>query len=286
MKEFVRSSRLVLAWSSCALIAPSIQAQAEGPRFLSVLELGQTGVGPSVAGGRIASSADYPATFFYALSKDDHCTATLVGARVALTAAHCVKDLPQRQIELRLANATYKGPCVMSPLYTPSDNSYNFTMLAAPDARNTSADFALCLLDKRVPGVRFENVATPQLGDKIGEKLLVTGFGCAGFAGVPRTDYRFREGDTFANVIPIGFSYYIVAEGPAAVCPGDSGGATYRVFGAGARVLAGVNSRTNQLRTSYISSLVSPAAIAFFGEWEKTNPASICGRGSSDASCS
>lgn len=278
--------RLVVVAAVCGALDSSIQAQGNPAKFLSVLELSQSGVGPSVAGGRLAPSSEYQASFFYALSKDDHCSATVIGARVLVTAAHCVKDLPGQRMELALANDTFKGECVMSPHYSPSNNSYNFGALNAPDAKNTSADFALCLLDKRVPNIRYESVARLQLGDKVGEQLLVTGYGCAGFAGIARADYRFRVGDTFVNHIPNTNSYYIVADGSAAVCPGDSGGATYREFGSGARVLAGINSRTNQVSTSYISSLTSSAAEAFFAQWEQKHPASICGRGSTDASCS
>lgn len=262
------------------LCAPIVYSQT---RFSSVLELGQSGTGPSVAGGDEAASTEFPASFWYKLNAFEHCSSTVVGPQVVVTAAHCIQGDPK--IVLSIGGAEYIGDCKSSSRYDRSDNSYNFPRFSAPSEKNTSADLALCRINRRVAGISYDKVVSPGTIDKTGEKLLLSGYGCAGFAGIARTDYKFRIGDTIAHQVPNANSYYIVADGNAAVCPGDSGGATYRVAPGGFRWLAGVNSRTNQIRTSYITSLASAAAHELLKEFEQTYPDSICGRGNQDVAC-
>src|SRR5262245_54831417 len=70
-----------------------------GISMKSVEALGQSGTGPKVIGGRPAKSSDWPASF-YSSAEGARCTATLVGPRAMLLAAHCVGDSQEASIEL------------------------------------------------------------------------------------------------------------------------------------------------------------------------------------------
>src|SRR5260370_6637361 len=80
----------------------------------SVEGLGQSGVGPKVIGGQPAKTADWPASFFPTLGSF-RCTATLIGPKALLLAAHCVGDGQQASIDV--LGTTLSGPCTPASGY-------------------------------------------------------------------------------------------------------------------------------------------------------------------------
>ncbi|MGG6497067.1 UNVERIFIED_CONTAM: hypothetical protein NY603_29520, partial [Bacteroidetes bacterium 56_B9] len=74
----------------------------------------------------------------------------MIGPQTLLTAAHCVG--PDQDANLILAGTTYTGQCSHHPDY-PGD---------------LSADYALCLMSKPVPGIPYENINIDPQALKVG----------------------------------------------------------------------------------------------------------------------
>jgi hypothetical protein len=156
-----------------------------------------------------------------------HCTATLIGPRVLLTAAHCLDNGPQITIWDQNAKGKehlFDAQCTAHPLYQQNIN--------------VTADYALCLLGKELKDVKPEWVSL-QPGLLGGEALLVlTGFGCTDIKdqGKPVVDGDIVPRQGGGRITPLGYTFNPnpgaedfltlgAIEGDASLCPGDSGGA-------------------------------------------------------------
>jgi hypothetical protein len=137
------------------------QRNADGIAMKWVAELGQRGVGPELQGGREAKSEDWPASFYSMSGK--RCTATLVGPRTLLLAAHCVGN--RKKAAVTVDRIEYVGPCTHAAEYKDG-------------AGDDSADYALCKLDKEIPDITFETISSNAKRPKLGENLILTGYGC------------------------------------------------------------------------------------------------------------
>lgn len=243
---------------------------------------------PLVSGGVEVDPAKWPATL---ISQPSGCTATFVGPRAILTAAHCVTN--GQEVMVFIAKRTRKAVCQHHPDYS-ADYDSNST---PANWNKTSADYALCLVtpEDAVSGVTFEMIGAGD-GPKKGHEIRLLGFGCNGKTISPDGYGVLRT--AAAKVIevpaPTGPNYFITdwqgtesfkdAVG-GALCPGDSGGAVYWPFEGGPRRIIGVNSRTqtkgDQAQTltgiSYLSSTMASTASSFFLGWAKVNNVDICG---------
>jgi hypothetical protein len=237
-----------------------------------VAELGQRGVGPELQGGREAKTEDWPASFYS--KADKRCTATLVGPRTLLLAAHCVGN--GREAAVKVDGNEYIGPCTHAAEYKDG-------------AGDDSADYALCRLDKEIPGVTFETISSYDKRPKLGEDLVLTGYGCTKKPAPGDTkpsggnDGKYRVAPATVVALPGERSKEpnsIVTRGPVAICPGDSGGGAYLPV-ASRRVIVGVNSRVDYDNDeSFISSLSSQTAKVFIETWlacEENKAELICG---------
>lgn len=252
-------ARTILAFAligSCAMAT----AQQPGPRkFYAVSDLQQTGAGPVLIGGRPANSSDFPASF-YSMSAGGSCTSTMVSARVLLSAAHCVPD--GEKVRIVSAKKEYEATCAHAPDYKV----------------NETADWALCLLNEDLPGIKFERIGFSATL-KVGSEVLLTGFGCTKSPGVGGNDGIYRVGESTVTRLPSGESNDIVTTGGAALCFGDSGGPAFVFLDAikRGRVLISVNSRANIKDTSYLSSVGTNPAKKFLADWAVENSVRICG---------
>lgn len=218
--------------------------------------------------GRIGDPRDWPASF-YSLAGGGRCTSALVGARVLLTAAHCVGNGEQARISK--AGVTYRGTCTH----------------ASGFSTNKTADWALCLMEQDVPEVPHERLNSDSSLLAIGGELLLTGFGCTGSDGSGGNDGIYRIGESRISKLPSGVNYDIVTGGGAALCFGDSGGPAFRVATTdkSSRTLVSVNSRGNIKDTSYLSSVTVEAFQTFAMDWSRTNKAEICGLSAKAVRC-
>jgi hypothetical protein len=155
------------------------------------------------------------------------------------TAAHCVVGSGQTSFTLK--GVKYSGPCTY-------DKNY---------ATNPKADHAFCFLDKVVPAIEYENFNTDPTLVKVGDKVLLSGYGCTKQGGP--IDGKLRVG--YAEVISFQGNDIQTGKG-AILCPGDSGGPLWKILPDGSRIIVGDNSRTNW-RQSFHPSTSTKDSIRF-----------------------
>lgn len=213
---------------------------------------------PTLIGGTPADGKDYPASF-YSSQGNSRCTATLVGTRVLQLAAHCVGN-GRSAVVKTLEGTQYSFVCTHAPGY----------------ANNATADWALCVTPQAVAGVPAEVLNQDPNYVKVGDKVLLAGFGCTQPGGSGGNDGVYRVGESTVTQVPSGNSNDIVTKGGAALCFGDSGGSAFKVEGTARKVIS-VNSRGNIKDTSYLSSVATDEARKFYADFASKNSVKLCG---------
>lgn len=207
---------------------------------------------PSLIGGTVADPAAWPMSPWVG-----NCSSTVIGPRTLKTAAHCVSNGGTKTFQI--GTTRYSAKCNHHASYRS----------------NSTADWALCYVDKVVAGGKYEVVATAaEVGCKSGKTFLWTGYGCLRWGG--SIDGKFRTGSVNAVSCPSGTNFDTITRGSVALCSGDSGGGGYSVEGA-KRYVVGTNSRSNTRDTSYVSSTYSDAFRSWAKSWGDGNNTKICG---------
>lgn len=220
---------------------------------------------PTLIGGRAADPKDWPASMYADLG-GARCTATIVGEKVLLIAAHCVKS--GGTAKFKAAGQNYTAVCTHSKDY----------------ANNPTADYNACEIDRPVINVPFELVNVDANFLKIGEEILLTGYGCTVPGGSGGNDGVYRIGESRVSELPSGSSNDIVTVGPAALCYGDSGGPAFKIVG-NKRYQLSINSRGDIRTTSYLSSLATAQGKRFLNAWAEKTGLKICGMHSDAVGC-
>ncbi len=179
------------------------------------------------------------------------CTASIVGPRALLTAAHCAETGD---------NVSFQ---------TVDGKKYTARITRAAQYPAEDLDLAMGLVSQQV-AVKPVSVRIDRFEKKNMEVQLI-GYGCVKPGGGGGNDGILREGK---SRITGGQGFDLVLNMPdgAALCYGDSGGP---VFYEGKQIA--VNSKGNIADTSYVTRTTLPEGAEFLKSWSEKNGAPICG---------
>lgn len=227
--------------------------------FLSAILMGQNVVvAPDVLAPTLINGTPVaPGTWTQVVrirSGESVCTASLVGKRVLLTAAHCVEEGQESSFSYH--DVVYKGVGHRSKLYPNKDH-----------------DLAVIILDQEVPldPLSIGGVA------RVGKEVTILGYGCTKPGGGGGNDGILRIGTSQIR----GYSNYDVVSSNkpkgAALCYGDSGGPLLIAVNKKGLMLLGVNSKGNIKDTNYNTRLDLSTSKSFLLDMATTYSAPICG---------
>lgn len=213
---------------------------------------------PDLIGGKPVNPSLYPASV-YTQQGNSRCTGTMIGPQALIVAAHCVAET--KEMSFHAGGSLYEATCESAPGYP----------------KNKTADWSLCHVHEEVANVAFEVLNRNEKIVKVGDELLLTGYGCVKEGGGGGNDGLYRIGSAKVTSVPYASIYDYVTAGAVALCFGDSGGPVFKVEGNGSRSIVALNSRGNIKDTSYLVSVANKEFEAFLLQWSKANSAKVCG---------
>jgi len=181
------------------------------------------------------------------------CTATIVGRRTIITAAHCAGN--GRTATFNYKGKSYSAKITHSPLYPGRDH-----------------DVALGVVAQDIAEARPMSVGGTA---KVGDEITLLGYGCINPQGTGGNDGILRIGKSQIT----GFSGYdMVSRMPngAALCYGDSGGPAFTKINNQDRLL-GINSKGNISDTNYNARLDRQESLDLMKKFASDNSVVICG---------
>lgn len=191
----------------------------------------------------------------YIKSSGGACSATLVGPKVLITAAHCATT--GSTVTFSLDGKKYSAKMTRSNLYPSQD-----------------LDINVGIIDSEVA-----NVHPKTIGGKATKGITITlfGYGCTDSDGNGGNDGTLRTGTSVVT----GFSNFDMVSstpGGAALCFGDSGGPAFIADnGEDSAVLLGINSKGNISDTNYNTRLDIAESQKFLTDFAQKNGVDICG---------
>jgi hypothetical protein len=238
---------------------------------------------PFIIGGNKADRARFSATVI--LSGVDYCTATIVGERSALTAAHCVKNGGSGAIDLGDGSALISATCTHHPEYLPPSDDCDTLSSAC------TADVALCLFNSSLTtnGLKYEVIQTDRTKIKADTSMVLLGYGCTSAGQNDHgTLYWGSAGIRSVSTDPPGNpnEALMIVDGGAILCDGDSGSGGFDQDDPSTRFVIGVGVRNNL--TNKVSRFVQTSdgrIKTWMKDWGDTNNTSICGIHSSATGC-
>jgi secreted trypsin-like serine protease len=279
----------VLASAGCQTEAAELKMQHIRPDF---------GASPKILGGVTAKRADWPATLVFTTDSGDYCTATVIGERVIITAAHCIVD--NRVGQVTWNNDHIRVNCAPHDEYIDSprfqgDLACHLRLLPDEFAACT-ADVALCVIAdserKFAPNVgRYERIRKTSPAAVVGNKVTLLGYGCTDESiksnGVlsfgPAAIEHMSSPDPSADHDTT-LARFMETHG-VGVCNGDSGGAAYSTVDKKAREIIGINSRGNLTKGSDLVNVVDARIAAFLKKFGEANQLLICGVDEAATNC-
>jgi hypothetical protein len=251
-------------------------AQNAKPTFSMVRPQAPRGGTLEVINGKPATPSEWPATFILRDGKVP-CTSTAIGDRVILSAAHCIENNSVGEISIS-QNQKFLIRCERHPAYNP---------IVATGKDNFSKDFALCWTEKPMTGFPVERVSSSFQDTRVGAKIRLLGYGCTQSGGFDEKFGVLYSGQAKVTRVPASKDdIHMITVGDAVICYGDSGGGAYadpdRRNG---RSLIGVNSRTDAITNSWISSTATDAFMNWAMDWSQNKHVQICGLSEGNSRC-
>jgi Trypsin len=220
-----------------------------------------------IIGGKPATREDWPSTLLFD-GNVGRCTSTIVGTYAVLTAGHCVDN--NSPAKLLWDNRRTDLLCHVHPDYRGQACENEFV---PQKLVGCTADVAICIAAKPIstgPG-KFERVRTSPPAISAKDQINLLGYGCTQANGKISQVLQIgsaaveRPAQPGASQNPSDTMNEFIKTSGAAVCSGDSGGASYSPDKSKPEMLA-IASRGNLSRDSYLVDLRTSQIQKFLQE--------------------
>lgn len=217
-----------------------------------------------IDGGNSQNYADWAATLRFLSSKRMVCTSTIVGERVVITSAHCIRSADSFSVDFG-DKGNFRLECRVSP---------DFKRGALV------GDIALCLSNGVLPNLSGYETIDTSLPAAKDTPIFLLGYGCRSIETLDGSGFLYG-GPTKIIRPSTRDDDHFLTRGGVVICDGDSGGAAYRLAShnrpANPRSILGLNSFYKlDTRTSGITWLGGPAG-GFIRSWSAEKGVAICG---------
>ena len=215
--------------------------------------------------GTIVDKAAYPAIVRLRESGSEkhRCTATIVGKRAIITAAHCADE--GEELEFDVNGTTYQAVAHPSELFKPDD-----------ELNPSDHDIAILIATTDIAGVRPYSI---QGKAYINSQIQIFGYGCYAYSFDP-----INGGASFDGNLRTGYStvtnfegYDMVSKYGAALCFGDSGGPAFVNSLYGGLIIVGINSKGDIATINYNTRTDSETSQNYFQKIINEYNVDICG---------
>ena len=184
---------------------------------------------PAIVNG--AEDTGHPTVGRIAGGAEGHCTATLIGPKTVLTAAHCL---------------TTKGPgFIVYPIsvsFTGGLSTYEAaSAVVHPTYGNYyySGDIGIVRLKQVVPGLNPSPITA--VVPKVGQKVILVGFGITATGAWGTSGVKRQAGNAISAMTNDNITFSGSSGAVGNICSGDSGGPTFAIQG-GIETVIGVHS--------------------------------------------